>query len=341
MYKYLKKILLLFLLAFAIVKIISVFMPYHYGNVWYSAKMNNLNKVDKKFNTFFFGSSRFYRQVNPVLFDQEISDCKVKSYNLAAPATFCPQNYYLLENFLDSEPELNIETKFCFIELMDVDTISPKLLHQERTNYFLNTRYFTFALNSIKSNRNLSKFEKYKSIKKYLTSFIEKQLNLGHFSQQLIKPNYYNEDYVGINGFYPLETELEQTLDLNIKNNLIKRNLNLNKKGLLNKCNDYDRSKKTNAFIDQIHAEKIRNLIKKYGERNIKIIFVLAPRNISPSLIKLYDTIEHSNKINLCDPEKYPEFYSISNSFDLGHLNINGSEIFTKALAFEFKKMMN
>ena len=61
------------------------------------------------------------RQIDPYIFDSTIRDQikqDVSSFNLGSPATFCPQNYYLYEKFLESE--ISEKAKYCLVELMPV-----------------------------------------------------------------------------------------------------------------------------------------------------------------------------------------------------------------------------
>jgi len=54
----------LFLIVFVLIRIsILLFVPYHWGNPWYSSKIQYLEKTQLKPNTIFFGSSRIYRQI--------------------------------------------------------------------------------------------------------------------------------------------------------------------------------------------------------------------------------------------------------------------------------------
>ena len=131
---FIKKLFVFYFLYLILSSFISVLTPYHQGNPWYSTKIQFLEKNNQiVHNTFFFGSSRIYRQIDPHLFDSTLNlslQESVSSYNVGAPATFNPQTYYLYENFLKSK--LSNGVKYCFIELMNVDLGSRKLMHQEK-----------------------------------------------------------------------------------------------------------------------------------------------------------------------------------------------------------------
>ncbi|MCP3933638.1 MAG: hypothetical protein GY705_31610, partial [Bacteroidetes bacterium] len=104
---FLKNILLYFLIYLGLSFIISICVPYHWGNPLYSVKISYLEKEnDRPFNTYFFGSSRVFRQFDPTLFDSlahAFTNEEIRSYNMGAPGTIVPQTYYLYERFLNSE----------------------------------------------------------------------------------------------------------------------------------------------------------------------------------------------------------------------------------------------
>src|SRR5690554_4110142 len=161
---------LLFIALFVFIKqTINTFAPYYWGNPWFAPKIEYLEtKKDSLPNVLFFGSSRVYRQIDPSVFDKtfnNLTNNKTKSFNLGAPATFSPQSFYLYENFLDSKLSQNAD--LMFLELTSIDLISDKLLHQERTRYWLNFIDFKFALKSIIYHPHLSLAKKWKGFHHY------------------------------------------------------------------------------------------------------------------------------------------------------------------------------
>ena len=160
MKSFVKKIILFVGIYLVITNVIFLFVPYHFGNPWYSTKVNFLEEKEKdiSFNTFFFGSSRIYRQINPSVFDsicssqKSLLDKKIRSFNLGAPATFAPQTYYLYEKFLDSK--LSGKVKYCFLEISDVQRLPSDQLGQERTNYFIDLNTLLFSCKSFFNDTN-------------------------------------------------------------------------------------------------------------------------------------------------------------------------------------------
>jgi len=342
------RIVFFILLYLIIGRLISLITPYHWGNPWYSTKIQYLEKFKSNNlpNTYFFGSSRVYRQIMPTVFDStyfSLSKKHINSFNLGAPATFCPQVYYLYENFLSSS--LSQNTKYVFIELMDIDLIEKNLMHQERVTYWINLSDIFFGYNALHNNPSISLATKTKYISNYSISYLENLLHMGHFGQQYLDNNYYNLDYLGEhkNGFFSLERDTATTKNETFKNQLIDRNKDLIadtselKNRAINSTKDFSNK---NLPLDVVHLERINKLINLSKEKGISIVFILSPRNNSQNLINLYNAIPENNKIQLSNSKKYPELYMIENSFDIGHLNTKGSSIYSSLLATEFNKLL-
>lgn len=325
--------------------IISTFTPYHWGNPWYSTKIQFLEKNNQlRYDTFFFGSSRVYRQINPELFDStfnSISQEKIKSFNLGAPATFNPQSYYLYEKFLDSRLSNNV--KYCFIELMEVDLLNDYFMHQERTTYWQNLSDILFVEKSIYYNKQIDFNQKTTATSNYLISYFENIFHLGHFGKQILTRNYYDDKYLGSfkNGFFPLEYDFQTTTNKVTRKSLLERKKNLIQKPELiaNRKSQISKSyANISATYDNINLNKIKELINKSKEKNINLIFILSPRNGSQKLLNLSRKIPKMNLIDLSNPQKYSIFYELENSFDVGHLNTQGATTYSEFLAVEFEK---
>lgn len=338
--------LLFFTLLYLVISVgISFFTPYHWGNPWFSSKIQFLEKKKEiKYNTFFLGSSRIYRQINPILFDStfnSISLDKTNSFNLGAPATFNPQTYYLFESFLNSN--LSQNTKYCFIELMEVDLLDDYFMHQERTTYWQNPSDLFFVFKSIYMNKNLDIKKKLKSASNYCVSYLEKVFRLGHFGKQIVESNYYDSKYVGIHrdGFFSLELDFETTNNKKVKKHLFDR-----KKTIIKKPRIIEKRKKRIAKLyknisndyDGVNLNKVLELIQKSNQKGILLIFIISPRNVSKQLLSLSRQIPENNLIDMANPRTYPELYEYKNSFDVGHLNSTGANLYSKMLAREFEK---
>lgn len=324
-----------------------LFVPYHYGNPWYSSKVKflELDNNYEKYNTCFFGSSRVYRQINPNVFDSVVNNTanrNVKSFNLGAPATFSPQTYFLYKKFLKSELSRNVKT--CFLELSNIQKIPTDQLGQERTNYYVNTGVFLFVVRSFFENKNIDFLRKIYYSSCYFRCYIENLFHLGHFKEALLTSNYYSKNYLGNkkDGFYPIDIEFSETKNKPLKDNFLKRREDLKdnlevlyEKALLYKKNDSLTNKNFSSF-DNNNLNKIMNLIQLSKDKGIHLFVILSPRTTSNELISLSKHIPEEHFINMSEPDKYPSFFKLKGSFDLGHFNSEGAFDYSKKIADAF-----
>jgi hypothetical protein len=332
---------------FACIQLIFAFIPFHWGNQYFSTKFSYLETSQpSNYNLFFFGSSRVNRQIAPFVFDSIIksqSSLEINSFNLGSPATFCPQNYYLYEKFLESN--LSSNTKFCLVELMPVTPISTYFFHQEQTNYWINFEELKFIIKSFNQNKKYNKLEKEKHIRRYIESYIESFFHIGHLGKQLLTTNFYDYRFLGerLDGYYPMGLELRTVKDEEINKHLIEISLEIKKDStILNKrFNDAIEfyNNKDESF-DSIHLNRILNLLDKSSKLGIKTIFFISPRSSSQELINLFNKIPKENKIDMANPYIYKEFYLLKYAFDRGHLNEQGAKIYSEAIANEFLKLI-
>jgi len=347
MKSFITKFLFFVLLYVSTSVVISYFTPYHWGNPWFSTKIKYIeDNKQQDYNAFFFGSSRVYRQIDTKLFDStfnSFSKEKINSFNLGAPATFNPQSYYLLEEFLDSP--LSKNTRYCFMELMEVDLLNDFFMHEERTSYWQNFSDLVFVGKSNYNNTKLNQKQKTESAINYSISYLENILHLGHFGEQMINSDYYDKKYVGSNndGYFSLDYDYKTTKDETVKNHLKER-----KKIIIDNPELIDTLKlkiikayqNTSDDYDHINLSRILELIKKSKQKDIDLIFILSPRNGNQQLINLSQQIPKTNIIDLCNPENNNFLYLYKNSFDLGHLNTKGTELYSKKLATQFGKIL-
>lgn len=339
---FLLKVLVFFALYVFISILISFFIPYHWGNPWYSSKIKYLeNSEDNNYNTFFFGSSRVYRQINPSVFDRVANlsnDDTIRSFNLGAPATFCPQTYYLYEEFLKTD--VSDKAKYCFIELMGVDYISDNMMHQERTTYWQTYTVIEFVFKYSFFPNGSFKFDysRAKMFLRYVLSYIENTLHIGHFGQQILDNNYYNTRYIGNsnNGFYSLESDLKDSNDEFLIKRRIKFLSDSSQLELRKSIIKSDYSERSTSRLDNVAAKKLNELICISKNKGVKLFFILSPRYRSVESLSLLNSIPSEHLIDMCNPATNIDYYMFEKSFDVGHLNDIGADIYSANLATVF-----
>jgi len=297
-------------------------------------------------NICFFGSSRTYRQVDPFVFDSIInqdSSSNFRSFNLGAPGCFSPQIYFLYENFLKSKLVYN--TKYCFIELMEIDQIRKFDMHKKKNNYWHNLPDFVFVVRSILVDHNLMYYTKLDIIRKYFISIIENIFHLGHFDFLLLNETYYDIAFIGdkMNGYYSLEKELKNTRDSNFKKHLSKRKklFSPHSNNSLLDTTFLKHYRTLNNLYNYEHLNRIESLINLSVAKNIHLIFFMSPGNSSQELVNLSHHIPKSNFIDMSDANKFLELYQSNNYFDSGHLNETGSYLYSQRIAESFIELLD
>jgi hypothetical protein len=344
---------LLFRLSFFLIILIMLskaahlLVPYHWGNVWYSSKLRSFNADTSRYNAVFFGSSRVYRQIDPLIFDRTVESAggkQLRSYNLGAPATFSPQVYYLYEKFLERESKSR-DLKYAFIELMEIDVIGDDLLHQERVTYWQNSSDLAFVSAAVDADPYLSDEQRRVYRLHYGESWFEGWVGLGHFRDQILNAGYYSETYAGSGrrGFYPLEEEMLVTQSAEQRRSLAKnRAALLSKPALLRQRAESSAALLTEKQkVNEVHLRRLNDLIALSQSKGIQLIFVLSPRNVTKGVAGLFQSLDPAHRLSLANAELYPEFYSPEGSFDAGHMKTNASRRYSAELGRNAVKVLN
>lgn len=341
---FLKKCFLFLSIMLMLMFSIDTLLPYYWGNEGWVSKLDFL-KSDSEINydTFFVGSSRIYRQLNPIVFDSIVPN--VRSFNLGYAATFNPETYYLLDGFLNDD---QFAVKNLFIELQPIIRISKVNNHTRRMKYFVSPKIFGLLSKHFLSSPNYSIRVKIKTIKAYFISLIENLFNVGLLKDNY---NYFNRlaDFQSKGEYYRLGTQkrgflsLEKQLELYPNKHLKERKIEFEKDNSVAEERKMQllSTIENDAFqkLNKSHLNYINRLLELGDKKNIKIIFVLPPKMSNSSfkqIFPIFKEIPSPNKINLADPRVFPDFYRVENSFDVGHLNDVGSNLFTKALSVKF-----
>ncbi|MCX7551336.1 hypothetical protein [Xanthomarina sp. F2636L] len=214
MKKFLLEILIFTAVLFVVLKAIKLMVPYYWGNKQVAQKMEFLKTSNKDFDAFFFGSSKTYRHINPILFESKTGK---SAFNLGATGTFTLEVEYLMDNFLHTKKFY--DKKDIYVQNITYSFIGKKNLHSVRSNYYLDTKRAFRGINYFTSRKE------YTQAYYHLVGFIENQLCIG----QVFDIFKYNINGVlplkGIiaqqNGFYPLDQSLKHSPN---NKNLIKRN---------------------------------------------------------------------------------------------------------------------
>lgn len=319
------KQLLIFLLLYIGVRILVLqFLPYHWGNPYVSSKIQFMDENNEKPDMVIFGSSRVHRQIDPSLFDSLMfvkTQKPFSSFNLGSPATFAPQTYYLLEQFIKSD--ISFRTRFIILELDEMPVMASR--HQERTSYWVQLQHLTLVIKSYLGRKDVKSLQKLIIIGSYIEPFVERFFGIGHFGKQIRDKEYYSIKNVGskMKGFVPLDEE-DQT-----EGRLKKTQMNDQKKLDIRYQNAIN-AKYDPKLVDRVHLNFLKELKRKANARNIEVIFLLSPRNMNSYIVTMGEELKKNGKV--IDLSRNPNYYDLQLSYDEGHLNAKGSTLYTNEL---------
>ena len=316
----------------------QLFLSPHHGNKWYSAKYTYFVEHHERFNAVIWGSSRVDRHVNPSILDAALKDYHITTFNLGSPGTYNPEEYYLYDNFLKSVEKHPI--KYAFLELQPLRGFGGSNLYASKNLYWLNLKYLRFSIKSLCAS-NLRSQKKMEFIENCCSRYIAKFL-YGWKSLVSNSRSKIDRMWIGKNedGFCPLDVEMVLAGD----NDRLKERLTAfledttvldERASLANKSF----SGQHGQFVEEDHLKKLMELIEKSKQKGIHLVFIIPPRlGRYEKLLALKAGLPGRHIIEMANPKAFPELYQVDYSFDAGHLNSKGADIFTEYLADELIK---
>lgn len=315
------------------------FNPF-WGSGMFEEKLTDKKETFPEANYLFLGPSIFYRQIDPTQFDKILSKNgeKSNSYNLSMVGLTPPEDLFLLEKVMEEDWA---KSKTFFLSLTPIKGLSTTNLFKDRTSYYLNTTTLSLIFREF-SESSIPLHTKIYVYGTYLSNYLYKVLSLSSFRKITLR-NFEKPpksvSAIWRKGFLaldddPVDSKTNRNSTFLKEINKFQERTNRTKKTFLSEVNS--NYKKTP------HYDYIIDILEKAKEKDTKLIFVLPPRLNNYSQIRpLANFLPKANVIDLADPLKFPEFYAIDNSFDIGHLNKKGAAIFTERLAEEYLKKKN
>ena len=330
------KILLLIIIVTLVNNTLFRFLhlPFYWGNTTAKIKTEYLIKHQNNFNTVFFGTSKFYWQVNTSLFDS-LTGYKTKSFNYGIDGIKEPEIFYYIDNILDRDTNI----KNVFIEAFDIG-ISPDIsnLNTLRLKYCFDTKSWIFTTKSIISS-SYPLNDKLYSLFFYTVNYFE-WLSKFDMLKDVVKEGTYTvniTDYLGANndGFVSIEKRSPGKHLIGDSSNAPSLLLKVKQ------ANTELFQHPLNIPNNDAYFSSLKQEIIKIQQKNINVFLILEPRCNEPQLINIIPSFIKLNqhglaKFNLADATIHPEFYDPDNVFDAYHLNKNGAILNTQELADSF-----
>src|SRR5687767_1774420 len=105
-------------------------VPWTWGAELLHKKRTEILIRSDEYNNLVIGSSRVYRQVNPMVLDSVTAQNSLKSYNLGINWLFAPESFYVFDQLVNSD---NLRLKCVIMELSKIRAIDYANLHTART----------------------------------------------------------------------------------------------------------------------------------------------------------------------------------------------------------------
>lgn len=324
-------------------------VPWTYGSGLLHEKREAILSEPGKYNSLIIGSSRVYRQIDPLLLDSVVGEkLNLSTYNLGVNWLFAPETFYVLDQLTQTD---NLKINCAVIELSKIRSIDFTNLHTARIKYWYSLSNYLFTIRSV-AGSNFSFIEKSATIVLHTVSYIGKLINLGYLTEAFaFKTNINNADKnseTGKNGFLPLNISGNDSSEENAlaRHQLflsdtasVTRRMNTS----INQFQKFDQNSKLLNSYNKFYAGKLNEMILKHKNNGTHLVFVLSPRideNQYNELIPLFNQINAAHRIELSDAGKYPQFYMAINSFDETHLNEKGAALYTTLLATKLKALL-
>lgn len=300
----------------------------YWGNQEYEYKLNAYKKDN--YNTVFFGTSRIYRGINPLLFDSLINEGRVKqkkSFNLATHASWANETFYLYDQFLNNR-SLSDSITYVFMEFQNIMAIRPSRLFDEKAIYYQNLYHYKFVLEFAASeiiSRPKNTLTALYTVGAYTLATLVNFSDIKRISMKRIKEIPLHVDRINSRGFLSLtESELHHATPEGIKSYTDNITSFLNMK---------------NPRYNEAFYKKSMELIERSKQKGITLIYILPPVRLTEGMMGVYNLIPNENKIQVCDPAKYSELYELESWMDPVHLNLRGSKYLSLDFINEFKNL--
>lgn len=299
------------------------------------AKLAHFRSEGARYDTLFLGSSLVHRQVSPAAFDAALAarGLATRSFNLGVLGMVPPESFFLLDQVLAARgPGL----RTVFLELAPLQ-MRVKRVHTRRFDYWHTPRYTLDVLRAI-ADTDWPWRVKVSQGGKHLETLLRKLLYVGRGRALLASLGGAQPDPspLGPDGDGWLSGEDDTTNRMEL------------------------RAGQLGAVDEEVLAERVAALQggaagRQQGEVGMELLaralarvraagatpILFAPPRLEgrAALLALIRAELDVEVLVFNDPQRYPEFYAAENRFDMGHLNREGSLLFSRALAARFAEL--
>lgn len=329
-------VLAFFLLVASALAVMHWRLPAFWGNPGIAAKYAFVASHSTRYQRLFIGSSHIYRQLSPELFDSIVNDGH-KSFNMGYASTAAPEAELICEAVLRNP---RIHAKEVYVELSPFLVFTDSTLKSCRFWYMAGPRTWWSLSSYAWTKPQVPLGKRLEHVENATAAFANAVFLPGLLSQWQGRDMKSGALVFGPagDGFMPLELEDERYPGAGMQGR--KAALAADTLVLLRRST-WIRSayaSGTEASDGGPYLAMLQHLIELGNRRGVKVNFILPPLITSTELLAVYRALPAGHKFDLCDPTRFPAFYRTENTFDKGHLNTNGSKLFTELLARQVKQ---
>lgn len=326
------RLTVLVLALLAINQIPRFFLGPYYGNQIYTAKYNEFERRHTEFNAVIMGSMKLYRQLDPEIFDEELSALGLSTFNLAAPTTDHPEVFHLYERLLDENDRFEIT--HVVMELQPLNYILANNATAPRNYYWHDASTFRYATRYVLAS-DFSPLEKADYIYKYGLSYLAQLTNLYGVKALRLAPKPLSLGRSN-NGYYALDDEMIDKDGPSFFSNRLSEFLEDGQRYISTRATsiapDFGRATYRD-HLNEAFLDRINGLIRLSEQKGVRLVFVIPPRSeTNLEVLAIREALPAGRVIELADPGTYPDLYTVETSFDINHLNRSGAERFTRHL---------
>ena len=310
------------------------------------AKIDTAITVDNSFvpDSIFVGSSKTFRNVNPIVFDSVLSEhgCELCSYNFGQAGSRATEIPYILNRIFQKDVDQNI--KFVFVQLerlgweyQDINLNAKKIVrsHKLGTLSIISKHYWR--------DESLPLPAKIALVYRRAATFLRHQTNFG-FGSDFV--NRWLAHSWQIANFKKRASNMEAghlAFENESPKGYAKRHRDF-KSMIEQKATDrYLPTIRQNGKVychpkSEIAVQLIRKIIDQIEAHGATPVFVEPPPIQNGSVLFAYEQGIIKNLIQLNDFSKHPEMFEHEFYFDKMHLNESGSTQFSTELATQFSE---
>ena len=311
----------------------KLILPYYWGAEGFAYKIRHIEQNQLQPDIYFVGPSTVMRHIMPSVFDSDIGN-RYSSFNLSQDGSYPQHDIHIFKNFIKKNRG---QIKYAFFEMNSLDKFGKMRYHTTYSKYHTSLKSLLLGLQYVKFAPIDNKLKK-ETQKKYLVSFIEKFFNVGmrkDIAKYISNRGHIAKFMIGKkgDGFLPVPNNKKNNamLGAQLSNTVANK-----KKAIQNQdTNDY------NPALLKLYSDNIAYLKNK----GIHAIYILPPKkplfDSELQILNVFKRLPDEHKIDLSNPNKYPQFYAKESRFDFGHLNVEMAKEYTKYLALDFLELEN